>query len=196
MGSVYQQRLAATAEARFGGIAGHIDRMSRFAEVIACRLGLGKRRANAIRGAARLHDFGKLAIPDRILLKPGRLTLDERLIIEQHPLVGYELLRNSGSELLDMAAAIALSHHERWDGLGYPRGKSGGQIPVEARIAAVADVFDSLTRNRPYRDALKVSDAMEFICAGSGTHFDPDVVDAFFAAEAEIRKIRALKRGR
>jgi two-component system, response regulator RpfG len=194
--ATHQQRLTATLEARLLDMAGHVDRMSRFAETIARAVGVDSRQAQLLRGAARLHDFGKVAIPDSILLKPGRLSLVERLVVERHPLVGYELLRHSGCELLDLAASIALSHHERWDGAGYPHGLQGVDIPLEARIAAVADVFDSLTRERPYRDAMPLQQALAFVAAGRGTHFDPRVVDAFFAAEVEIRMVRARTRAR
>ena len=194
--TTYRERLAATLEARYFGMAGHVDRMSRFVEAIARRLGVDAAQAQVLRGAARLHDMGKLAIPDRILLKPGRLTLAERLIVEQHPVLGYELLRNSGADLLDVAASIALSHHERWDGAGYPHGLGGEEIALEARIAAVADVFDSLTRDRPYRAALRLPQALQYIVAGRGTQFDPEVVDAFLAADTEIRKIRIRTRAR
>jgi HD-GYP domain-containing protein (c-di-GMP phosphodiesterase class II) len=194
--NAYHERLAATAEGRFFGIAAHMDRMSRFAEAIGRRLGFDAERAQALRGAARLHDLGKLAIPDGILLKPGRLSPAERLIVEQHPRLGYEMLRDSGCELLDVAASIALFHHERWDGAGYPSGARSEEIPVEARIASVADVFDSLTRERPYRRALTLVQALKFVKAGRGTHFDPDVVDAFFAAEREIQKARKESRRR
>jgi HD-GYP domain-containing protein (c-di-GMP phosphodiesterase class II) len=189
-------RLLAATQDLLLGIAAHIDRMSRYAEVIARQLGLDADRARTIRGAARLHDFGKIAIPQRVLLKPGALTAHERLVIERHAVIGHQLLRGSTCELLDMAAEIALSHHERWDGRGYPRGLGRTKIPLEARIAAVADVFDSLTRERSYRAALKLRPALELIRAGRGTHFDPDVVDAFFAAEAKILRVRRSRRER
>jgi len=189
-------RLLAGTEDLLLGIAAHIDRMSRYAEVIARQLGLDADCARTIRGAAKLHDFGKIAIPQRILLKPGPLTEQERLVIERHAVIGHQLLRGSTCELLDMAAEIALSHHERWDGRGYPRGLGRTKIPLEARIAAVADVFDSLTRGRSYRAAFKLQPALELIRAGRGTHFDPDVVDAFLAAEAEILRVRRNRRER
>jgi HD-GYP domain-containing protein (c-di-GMP phosphodiesterase class II) len=153
-----QTPLLAATEDLLLGVAAHIDRMSRYAEVIARQLGLDADRARTIRGAAKLHDFGKIAIPQRILLKPRALTAQERLVIEQHAVIGHQLLRGSTCVLLD--------------------------------IAAVADVFDSLTRERSYRAALKPVPALELIRAGRGTQFDPDVVDAFFAAQAEIRRVR------
>jgi HD-GYP domain-containing protein (c-di-GMP phosphodiesterase class II) len=185
-----QARLLATVEGRYQSVAAHIARMSRYTEAIALRLGLDAHGARLLRGASKLHDIGKLAIPDRILLKPARLTARERTIIERHAPIGYELLADSGSELLDIAAAIALSHHEHWDGSGYPQGLRGDEIPLEARIAAVADVFDSLTRVRSYRPAFKFAEAFELVRHCCGTQFDPDVVEAFLAAQPEIRRLR------
>jgi putative two-component system response regulator len=181
----------ATLEARYFGIAAHVDRVSRYTEVIARKLAIGASSARTMRGAARLHDIGKLAIPDAILLKPGPLTGPERSVIELHTMIGYDLLRGCETELMDAAALIALSHHERWDGTGYPHELRGTEIPLEARVAGLADAFDSLTRDRPYRLALDVADAFERVCEGRGTQFDPDVVDAFFAAEGEIRSVGA-----
>ena len=189
-------RMLGTVEARQFGIAGHIDQMSRYVEIIARKLGVPARAARMLRGAARLHDFGKLATPDRVLLKPGPLTDAERLVIELHTVIGWELLRDSGSEILDLAATIALSHHECWDGSGYPQGLRGDEIPLEARIAKVSDFFDSLTRERPYRPAIRLNRALDFVRAGRGTQFDPSVVDAFFAAEDEIRRARSSIRAR
>src|SRR2546426_5239593 len=143
--------LATTAERRYVAIADHIERVSRYAELIGRQLGFDAGQAALVRGATKLHDIGKIAIPDRILLKPGALTPAERVIIERHAAIGHQLLDDPDSELLTMAATVALSHHERWDGLGYPHGLAGAEIPIEARIAAVADVFDSLIRMRTYR---------------------------------------------
>ena len=184
--------MMATLEARYFGIAAHVDRVSRYTEIIAKELGIAASSARTLRGAARLHDVGKLATPDSILLKPGPLTTTERSVIQLHTLIGYDLLRSSETEFLDAAAVIALSHHERWDGTGYPHQLPGTDIPLEARIAALADAFDSLTRDRPYRPALNFSEALELVRQGRGTQFDPDIVDAFFVAEAEIRSVRAL----
>ena len=132
-------RMLATNEARHFGIAAHIEQMSRYAETTARELGMSASRARLLRGAAKLHDFGKLATPDRILLKPGPLTAAERRVMELHTVIGYDLLRDSDSPLLDVAAKIALWHHERWDGAGYPQGLAGDEIPIEARIASVAE---------------------------------------------------------
>jgi CheY-like chemotaxis protein len=129
--------------------------------------------------AAPLHDVGKVAIPDAILLKPGKLTVEERAIVETHAEEGHRLLRGSSSSILDLAATIALSHHEKWDGSGYPRGEVGEAIPIEGRIVAVADVFDALTSDRVYRKAFTVEEAVEIMLEQRGRHFDPVLLDAF-----------------
>jgi putative two-component system response regulator len=185
--------LATTAERRYVAIADHIERVSRYAELIGRQLGFDAGHAALVRGATKLHDIGKIAIPDRILLKPGALTPAERAIIERHAAIGHQLLDDPDSELLTMAATVALSHHERWDGLGYPHGLAGAEIPIEARIAAVADVCDSLIRMRTYRPSFRIQDAIELVRAGRGTQFDSEVVDAFDASLPGIRRVRRLR---
>jgi HD-GYP domain-containing protein (c-di-GMP phosphodiesterase class II) len=194
--SAHLARMLATNAARGFDIAAHLDLMSRYAEIIGRELGLSASRVRLLRGAAKLHDFGKVATPDRILLKPGPLTATERRVIELHTVIGHDLLRDSDSRFLEVAATVALSHHERWDGAGYPQGLAGDEIPVEARIASVADVFDSLTSARPYRPALKLRPALELISTGRGTQFDPSVVDAFSAARPEIMRVRSTRKQR
>jgi putative two-component system response regulator len=135
-----------------------------------------------------LHDIGKIAVSDVVLNKTGPLDAVERAEMERHTLTGHELLAGSGNELLDVAAVIACTHHERWDGSGYPNGLVGEAIPLEGRIAAVADVFDALTSDRPYRRAVPAAEARAHIAAGSGTAFDPQVVDAF------LRVVRLTRR--
>ena len=132
-----------------------------------------------LRHAAPLHDVGKVAIPDAILLKPGPLTPEERAIVETHAEEGHRLVRGSSSSILDMAATIALSHQEKWDGSGYPRGLKGEAIPIEGRIVAVADVFDALTSDRVYRKAFSVEEAIQMMREQRGRHFDPVLLDAF-----------------
>ena len=144
------RRLAFAAEFRNAETGRHTERMSRYCELLARRLELDDEHCELIRLASGLHDVGKIAIPDRILLKPGSLTDSERRVMERHAEIGHRLLADSSSELLDVAATIALSHHERFDGTGYPRGIAGEAIPLEGRIAAVADVFDAVTSNRVY----------------------------------------------
>lgn len=173
--------LAAASKGRYWAVAGHIDQMSRMAEAIALELGFTAWRARSLRAASKLHDIGKIAIPDGILLKPGPLSPEEWEVMKRHTLIGFELLADSGDGMLDLAAAVALSHHERWDGNGYPQGLCGEQIPLEARIAAIADVFDALTRPRSYRRPIDVADATEIILSEREAHFDPHVVDAFAA---------------
>jgi len=173
------RRLADAAEFRDAETGRHTERMSRYCELLAHRLGLDEERCALLRAASPLHDIGKIAVPDDILLKPGALTPDERATMERHAEIGYRLLSGSTSELLSVAATIALTHHERFDGGGYPRGLAAEAIPLEGRIAAVADVFDALTTDRVYRAALGVDEAMELMRDGRGTQFDPYVLDLF-----------------
>src|SRR5438067_143879 len=146
---------------------------------LAEQIGMDAEFCERISHAAPLHDVGKVAIPDSILLKPGPLTPDERAIVETHTEEGYRLLRGSSSAILEMAATIALSHQERWDGGGYPRGLAGEAIPLEGRIVAIADVFDALTSDRVYRKAFPVDEAMRILREQRGKHFDPVLLDAF-----------------
>jgi putative two-component system response regulator len=169
-------RLSKAIEYRDPESGPHIDRMSRCSGLLAARFGLD---ADEIRVAARLHDIGKIAVPDAILSKPGPLTADERVAMQGHAETGYRLLRGSGIELLDVAATIAWTHHERFDGSGYPRGLAGEDIPLVGRLAAVADVFDALITNRSYRPARSVEEALATVAGERGRHLDPDAVDAF-----------------
>ncbi len=155
----------------------HVNRMARVAAFLAARIGLDAEWVHLLRMAAPMHDVGKIATTDEILRKPGALTPVEREEMERHTTVGHEILANSESGLLRMAASIALTHHERYDGSGYPQGLTGEEIPLEGRIAALADVFDALLSDRPYRSALDVEEAVEIIHRGRGNHFDPKLVD-------------------
>lgn len=172
-------RWAQAAEYRDPGVAGHLTRMSRCCALLARKLGL---HAESLELASVLHDVGKVAIPDHILLKPGPLTADERLTIETHAEIGYEMLRGSSSSTLELAATIARTHHEKYDGSGYPRGLSGLDIPLEGRIAAVADVFDALTSERVYRPAWTLDSTITHLIAQRGKHFDPIVLDALLSS--------------
>jgi diguanylate cyclase (GGDEF)-like protein len=183
------RRLAFAAEFRNAETGRHTEGMSRYCELLARRLELDEGRCELIRLASGLHDVGKIAIPDRILLKPGSLTDSERRVMERHAEIGHRLLAGSSSELLEVAATIALTHHERFDGTGYPRGLAGEAIPLEGRIAAVADVFDAITSNRVYRAALSFDEAVEELRVGRGGQFDPLVLDSFLEAIAEVRAI-------
>ncbi|MBV1776262.1 response regulator [Burkholderiaceae bacterium DAT-1] len=171
--------LSKAAEYRDPETGAHILRMATFSAMIARELGLGEPFANLIYEASPMHDIGKVGTPDRILLKPGKLDPDEMTIMQQHAMNGYEILKDSHSPVLQMAANIALCHHEKFDGSGYPRGLKGSEIPIEGRIVAVADVFDALTSTRPYKRAWPVDDARQFLTDQSGKHFDPDIVEAF-----------------
>lgn len=184
------ERLAKALEMHDGETGKHVNRMAAIAAFLARKAGLEEDRALLLRTAAPMHDVGKVAIPDGVLQKEGPLTPEEREVMERHTTVGYEILADSKSELLQLAATVALTHHERWDGGGYPRGLAGEEIPVEGRVTAVADVFDALLSDRCYRSAMPVDDAMEVIREGRGTHFDPQVVDALTANLDEALSLR------
>lgn len=173
------RRLSMAVEFRDEDTGAHIERIGRFSALLASQLGMNLEFCERITHAAPLHDVGKVAIPDAILLKPGPLTEQERSIVETHTEEGHRLLRGSSSSILDLAASIALSHHEKWDGSGYPRGLSGEGIPIEGRIVAIADVFDALTSDRVYRLAFTVEEAVAMMVAQRGKHFDPTLLDAF-----------------
>jgi len=173
------RRLAEAAEYRDDNTHEHTQRVGHLAALLAHRVGLGDRMVWLVREAAPLHDLGKIAIPDSILLKPGRLSDEEFEVVKTHSLLGARVLSGGESELLEVAERIVRHHHERWDGNGYPDGLVGEDIPTVARIAAVADVFDVLVHERPYKDSWSVEAAAAEICKGAGTQFDPDVVEAF-----------------
>jgi methanogenic corrinoid protein MtbC1 len=173
------QRLSMAVEFRDEDTGAHIERIGRFSVLLAEHIGMDPEFCERLRHAAPLHDVGKVAIPDAILLKPGPLTPEERAIVETHAEEGHRLVRGSSSSILDMAATIALSHQEKWDGTGYPRGLKGEAIPIEGRIVAVADVFDALTSDRVYRKAFSVDEAIGMMLEQRGRHFDPVLLDAF-----------------
>jgi putative two-component system response regulator len=178
------RRLGGAIELRDLDTGRHVGRMSELCGRIGARLGLGPQRIALIRTASRLHDVGKLGVEDAILRKPAALTAEERLAMQQHAELGRDILAGSPSELLELAAVIAWTHHERWDGTGYPRGLTGEEIPLEGRIAAAADVYDALTSDRPYRPALPQAAALELMASERGRHFDPTVLDALVAVLA------------
>jgi len=180
-------RLALAVEARDGGTGSHIARVALISQRLALGMGLSKTRSELIYLAAALHDVGKIAIPDSVLCKAGPLTPDEEQIMRQHVEHGVKIVRDGATDLLKMAATIIGGHHERWNGSGYPAGLAGEDIPVEARIVAVADVFDALCSDRPYKAAASFETAFAFIVAGSGTLFDPACVEVFKRLESEIR---------
>jgi len=184
--------LAKTAEYRDKHTGYHIQRVSEYCVRIAKYINLSQEEIELIKYASPLHDIGKLGIPDKILLKPGPLTPEEREIMKLHPIIGAKILEGSENKYLQVAEKIALYHHEKWDGTGYPTGLKKEKIPLFARITAIADVFDALTSDRPYRKAISVKDAFKIIKIGRGTHFDPHLVDVFLKIKDEILEIREL----
>jgi putative two-component system response regulator len=183
--------LAKAAEHRDADTGMHILRMSHYSRLIARELQLPEEEQDLLFDAAAMHDIGKVAIPDRILLKPGKLEPEELAVMHQHAVLGYELLRDSSSPLLRAGAAIALGHHEKYDGSGYPQGLKGEAIPIFSRIVAVADVFDALSSARPYKHAWPLQEAADYLRAGCGGHFDPQCVEAFLGAWPEVLQISA-----
>lgn len=183
-------RMSRAAEFRDPETGAHIQRMAYYSQIIAKGLGLDEKIQKLILEAAPMHDVGKIGIPDYILLKPGKLTFEEFEVMKGHAKLGHELLKGSGSETLRAGAEIAISHHEKYDGSGYPFGLVGTKIPLFGRIVAVADVFDALTSERPYKKAWPLADARKFLEDGRGAHFDPMCVEAFLAGWDEALEIR------
>lgn len=183
------QRLAIAAEYRDSATAQHIQRMSHYCELLARRYGLSAERCDLIRTASPMHDIGKIGTPDHVLLKPGKFTQDEFNVIAQHAEIGYRILAGSDAEILNVAATIALTHHERWDGSGYPRKLKGEAIPIEGRIASIADAFDALTTARVYKPAFDFDHAVDLMSKHRGEHFDPELLDVFLASLNEIKRI-------
>jgi response regulator RpfG family c-di-GMP phosphodiesterase len=177
-------RLAMAAEYRDDNTHEHTQRVGELAARLARNLGHDDHTVRLVRAAAPLHDLGKIAIPDHVLLKPGRLTSEEFEVVKTHAVLGARVLAGAESPVLHTAERVARSHHERWDGSGYPDGLAGEHIPLEGRLVAVADVFDVLVHERPYKESWTVEAATEEIQRGSGTQFDPDVVAAFTALDA------------
>jgi putative two-component system response regulator len=184
-------RLSKAAEYRDPETGAHIVRMALYSRLIARELGLSEDDQQLLLEAAPMHDIGKVGISDNILLKPGRLTPEEFEVMKRHAVFGYELLSGSSSKLLQAGADIARGHHEKYDGTGYPDGVKGHDIPIFSRIVAVADVFDALTSERPYKKAWEVEAAVDFLNAGSGSHFDPACVMAFLNAWEDVEKVRS-----
>ncbi|MBU2954753.1 HD domain-containing phosphohydrolase [Marinobacter sp. F3R08] len=184
------QRLGRAAEFKDNETGLHVIRMSLFSQIIARKAGLGEAYAEDLLNAAPMHDIGKIGIPDAVLLKPGRLNEDEWKVMASHAEIGARIIGEDGSRLLGMAHDIALYHHEKWDGTGYPRGLKGEAIPIEARIVALADVFDALTSERPYKKAWSVEAATDLIREQSGKHFDPALVAVFFECLPDILEAR------
>lgn len=184
-------RLSRAAEHRDPETGQHLLRMANYSKLIARELGLSESEQELILEAAPMHDIGKVATPDAILLKQGKLTDEEFVIMKQHAMTGYSILSGSDSLLIRTAATMALSHHEKFDGSGYPNHLKGEEIPLHGRIVAVADVFDALTSARPYKKAWSIDAAAKFLQDHSPSHFDPKCVDAFFCAWNEMLEIQA-----
>jgi CHASE2 domain-containing sensor protein len=194
------QRLGQAAESRDHDTGQHIERMSVLCGRLALAVGMSVEEAELLQNASVMHDVGKIGIPDAVLQKPGRFTAEERSVMETHTTIGASILAGSPSPRLQLAEEIARTHHERWDGGGYPGGLIGEQIPLAGRIAAICDVFDALTSSRPYKHAWTIDDALQEIATQRGRHFDPRLVDAFMTlvpdlrAEAEASELTAMYR--
>lgn len=184
------RRLGRAAEYRDDMTGFHIVRMSRYAQAIARAAGMSDEEAEMLLNASPMHDIGKIGIPDNVLMKPGKLDAEEWKIMQTHVEIGVEILSGSAFELMNMAAEIAQNHHEKWDGSGYPAGLSGNNIPLSGRIVALADVFDALTTERPYKKAWPLDEALDYIKEQSGKHFDPELVDKFLEVLPELLTIR------
>ncbi len=184
------QRLGRAAEYKDNETGMHVMRMSYYSQILARAYGLCETHAELLLHAAPMHDIGKIGIPDNILLKPGKLTDEEFAVMKSHPQIGADILGEDDSDILKMAKTVALTHHEKWDGSGYPNGLAGEAIPIEGRIVALADVFDALTSARPYKKAWTIDEALTFIRDQSGRHFDPKLVVLFDEVLAEILEIK------
>lgn len=182
-------RLARAIEYRDSGTSAYLERMSRVAGLIAEAMGLPEEQARTIEMASPLHDIGKIAIPDAVLMKPGKLDEEEMAVMRRHPRIGYELLDGSRNRLIQAGALLALRHHERYDGSGYPDGLAGEAIPLEARVVAVADVFDALISPRPYKEAWTIDAALAYLYAQRGRLFDPTCVDALVRSRERLQQI-------
>lgn len=168
----------------------HVIRMSKVSQLLAAAVGMSEDDCSLILHASPMHDVGKIGIPDNVLLKPGKLEGEEMEIMKRHSEMGVEILGDHPSPLMEMARQVAITHHEKWDGSGYPRGLSGKDIPLVGRITALADVFDALTSERPYKDAWSIEDAISLIKEQSGKHFDPELVEIFLQCIDEICEVR------
>ena len=193
------ERIGLAAEFRDNETGFHVDRMSRYASALGIEIGLNQSESRLLLVTAPMHDVGKIGIPDSILLKPGKLDKHEWVIMKRHPGIGARILSDKPSKksrtrrpskLIATGRIISLTHHERWDGKGYPRGLKGDDIPLFGRIVSVADVFDALTSKRPYKEAWTIERALEAICEGGGSQFDPKIVNAFVGIQSEILKIK------
>ena len=184
------QRLGRAAEYKDNETGMHVIRMSHFAQVLALALGFSPAWAEDLLNAAPMHDVGKIGIPDAVLRKPGPLDADEWTVMRRHPQIGAEIIGEHAGGVLHLAHTIALTHHEKWDGSGYPKGLAGTGIPVASRIIALADVFDALTARRPYKEPWSIDDTLAHLRAQAGKHFDPDMVEVFIAQLPQLLVIK------
>jgi len=183
------RRLACAAEFRDPETARHLERMSRYSALLGRAVGLSDEHCELLRLASPMHDVGKIGIPDEVLLKEGVFTDEDRAVMARHPRLGHEILSGSDSPLLELAARVALHHHEKVDGTGYPNGLRGDEISIEGRIVAIADVFDALTSRRRYKPAMTIEEAHALMLEGRGRHFDARLLDLFIAEEQQVREI-------
>lgn len=189
------QRMGAIAETRSKETGRHVHRVAAYSELLAKLVGLDEKESERIKLASPMHDIGKVAVPDSILNKPGKLTEEEFLIMRRHAEVGHEMFAASSYEILTTAAEISLTHHERWDGRGYPKGLTGEEIPLVGRITAIADVFDALGTDRCYKEAWELERILDFFKQERGSHFDPNLIDLFFENLEDFLEIRENLRG-
>ena len=184
------QRLGLAAEYKDNETGLHVIRMSHFSQILGLAAGMTEQEADDLLHAAPMHDVGKIGIPDRILQKAGPLDADEWKVMQGHAAIGAEIIGEHGDGMLALAREIALTHHEKYDGSGYPNGLAGDAIPLTGRIVAIADVFDALTSIRPYKRAWSEQEAIEHMVQQKGRHFDPALVDLFVAQLPAIRTVR------
>lgn len=185
------RQLGRAADYRDNETGMHVMRVGNFSKLLGLAHGLQESLAELLMYASMMHDIGKIGIRDHILLKPGKLTDEEFAVMKQHPEIGAEIIGDHDADVLKMAKQISLAHHEKWNGKGYPHGLSGEGIPIVGRIVAIADVFDALTSDRPYKKAWTIEDAMLLIEKEAGQHFDPNLVRLFLGMEKELRQIAA-----
>ncbi|TGM03646.1 response regulator [Leptospira barantonii] len=184
------QRLGLAAEYKDNETGLHVIRMSHYSRIIALASGFSPDCAEDLLHASPMHDIGKIGIPDHILQKQGKLTPEEWAVMQKHPAIGAEIIGDHDSRLLQLAKTIAQNHHEKWNGSGYPNALREDEIPVEARIVALADVFDALTTKRPYKKAWEISDAIEYIRNESGKHFDPNLIPVFLDVMPKLLEVK------
>ncbi|RCU50943.1 two-component system response regulator [Corallincola luteus] len=185
------ERLGRAAEYKDNETGMHVVRMSHYSRILAVAVGMNEADADLLKAAAPMHDIGKIGIPDRVLQKPGKLDAEEWEVMQSHAVIGGEILGDDESELLKLAKLVALTHHEKWNGKGYPNGLAGEDIPLEGRIVAIADVFDALTSERPYKKGWSVEDAIALLEKEAGEHFDPRLVKLFVAELPKVLEVKA-----